>query len=197
MQYAIALTGGIGSGKSTVCSLLKLYGLTIIDADKIAKELLEGQKESIVYMFGNEYLNEDLSINRKKLANLIFNDKVAKEKLELFLHPKIRTKIREEALKLEEYKVPYIVDIPLFFETKAYSDIKYVAVVYAPRNIQKARVKARDNLSIDEIDLRLKAQIDIEDKNNMANFVIDNSLDLKHLQLEVEKFVQMIRNRSY
>ena len=191
-KYAIALTGGIATGKSTVCNILKLYGFSIIDADKIAHKVLEEQKKTISKIFGKEYI-KDNKVDRKKLAKLIFSDKDAKKSLEKLLHPLIKERIIEESLKLEKYKVPYIIDIPLFFETKNYP-IKRVMVVYAPKEIQLKRLMKREGLDEVEAKKRISSQIDIEEKKKLANFVIDNSKDLKHLQKEIEKFIQKVEN---
>lgn len=191
-EHAIALTGGIATGKSTVCNILKLYGFSIIDADKIAHEVLEEQKDKIAQIFGKEYI-KDGKVDRKSLAKLIFSDKNAKEKLEKLLHPLIKEKIEKESLKLEKYKVPYIVDIPLFFETKNYP-IKKVVVVYAPKDEQLKRLTQREGLSKEEAIKRLDAQMDIEEKKRLADYVIDNSKDLKHLQSEIEKFIEEVKN---
>lgn len=191
-EHAIALTGGIATGKSTVCNILKLYGFSIIDADKIAHKVLDEQKDKIASIFGKEYIKEN-KVDRKKLAKLIFNDKDAKKELEKLLHPLIKEKITEESLKLEKYKVPYIVDIPLFFETKNYP-IKKVLVVYAPKELQLKRLVEREGLSIDEAKKRIESQMDIEEKRELADFVIDNSKDLKHLQNEIDSFIQRIKD---
>jgi len=191
-EHAIALTGGIATGKSTVCNILKLYGFSIIDADKIAHEVLEEQKDKIAEIFGKEYI-KNKKVDRKSLAKLIFNDKKAKEKLEKLLHPLIKKRIEKESLKLEKYKVPYIVDIPLFYETKNYP-IKKVVVVYAPKEIQLKRLTQREGYSEEEAIKRIESQIDIEEKKRLADYVIDNSKDLKHLQKEIEKFIEKVKD---
>ena len=187
-EFAIALTGSIASGKSTVCSLLKLQGFAIIDADSEAHKILETKSDEISKLFGEEYINEG-KIDRKKLGNLIFNDKVKKVELENFMHPLIKEAIEKQSQKLETYKFPYIIDIPLFFETKNYN-IKRVAVVYAPKDIIIDRLIKREGISEIEAKSRLSLQIDIEKKKRGATYIIDNSKNLKHLQNEVENFVR-------
>ncbi|NWF67136.1 MAG: dephospho-CoA kinase [Campylobacterales bacterium] len=191
LNHAIALSGGIATGKSSVCTLLKLLGFSIIDADMVAKECLNEEKLAIKELFGDEYLIDN-QIDRKKLATLIFSDTFAKESLEKLLHPKIREKIFQKAKDLEKFKINYIIDIPLFFETNSY-DIKNVIVVYAPKEIQLDRMVKRDGFKYDEAILRLNAQLDIEDKRQKATFLIDNSKDLKHLQKEVDRCVEWIK----
>jgi len=191
LKSAIALTGGISSGKSTVCVFLKLLGFSIIDADSIAKECLNSSVDELKELFG-ENIFENGIVNRKKLAEIIFSDKLQKQKLENLLHPKIRAKIYEQALKLENYNIKYIIDIPLFFETKSY-DINRVIVVYTPKEVQLNRLVSRDKLSLKEANLRVDAQMDIEAKKELASFVIDNSKDLKHLENEVDRCINWIK----
>ena len=191
-KYAIALTGGIATGKSTVCNILKLYGFSIIDADEISHKVLEEQKEKIAKIFGKEYI-KDNKVDRVALGKLIFSDKNSKKLLENLLHPLIKKTIEKESLKIETYKVPYIIDIPLFFETKNYP-IKKVVVVYAPKKIQLKRLIKREELNEEEAKKRIEAQIDIEEKKKLADFIIDNSKDLKYLQSQIDEFVEKVKN---
>ncbi len=193
LPYAIALTGGIATGKSTVANLLKLYGFHIIDADEVAHKLLDEQHEAIAKLFGKEYV-QDGKVLRKALGALIFSDKSKKRELENLLHPLIRERIFDLAQRQERFKVPYFIDIPLFYETKAYH-ISPVVVVYAPKELQLSRLQKRDNLTLQEAQKRLDAQIDIEIKRKLCDYVIDNSKDLKHLQREIERFVDEIKER--
>ena len=193
LPYAIALTGSIATGKSTVCNLLKLYGLRIIDADEIAHKVLDEEASAIAHLFGKEYV-VDGRVDRKRLGKLIFNSKEQRLRLEKLLHPKIKAKILQEAKRQEHFKVPYIVDIPLFFETRNYPEIPKVAVVYAPKELQLQRLCKRERLSLEEAKKRIALQIDIEQKKRWANYLIDNSKDLKHLQNEVEKFVERLKD---
>ena len=190
-RYAIALTGGIASGKSTVCNLLKLYGLRIIDADAIAHETLARMRDEVHALFGDAILDAHGDIDRKALGRRIFSDSSARKTLEALLHPPIREAIEAEAKRHDRLGGPYIVDIPLFFETKHYP-IERVVVVYTPQPLQKARLMARDGLSDAEADARLRAQMDIEEKKRLATWVIDNSGNLKQLQQETERIFDEI-----
>ncbi len=191
LKNAYVLTGGIATGKSTVCSMLKEFGFFIIDADKIAKRELNNSKEEIWKIFGDKVF-ESGKLCRKKLADLIFSSLRDREKLNNLLHPKIKNSIYEEAHRQETFNKPYIIDIPLFFESGEY-ECKMSVVVYAPKEIQIKRLMKRDNLDKKDALKRLKAQIDIEIKKRRANWIIDNSKDLKHLQTEVEKFVKFVK----
>ncbi len=193
-KNAILLTGGIATGKSSVCNILKLHGFSIIDADKIAHEVLRENTKEIERLFGKEYL-KDGEVNRRKLGELIFSDKESKEKLENLLHPKIEEKIKKQALYLEGFKVPYIVDIPLFFETGERYNIKPVVVVYAPKELQIERLVKREGYGLSHAKDRVSSQIDIEEKKKRADFVIDNSKNLKHLQKEIDRFLDFLRGK--
>lgn len=190
-RYAVALSGSIGSGKSTVCSLLKLYGFEIIDADKIAKNCLEEQAKNVATLFGEEFVKDGV-VNRKALASLIFNDKNQKKVLEELIHPLVRSEISNIASVLDKKKKPYIVDIPLYFETRAYK-MPLVVVVYAPKEVIIQRVILRDSKSKEEVQKIVESQLDIELKREQADIVIDNSSDLKHLQEEVEGAISKIK----
>jgi len=190
-KYAIALTGGIATGKSTVASLLALNGMRVIDADTISHEILDESAVWVRDTFGEEYLN-GTKVDRTKLGTLIFADASKKKILEDFLHPKIRVEIEQRSIKQDSFKFPYLIDIPLFFEKSAY-DIKESVVVYTPSEIQLERFMKRNNYSQEESLRRINSQMPIEEKKKRATWVIDNSQNLKHLQKECEDFVEKIK----
>ncbi len=192
-KNAIALTGGIASGKSSVCSLLQMYGFKIIDADKVAHQILDMQVDKISNIFGKEYIKKK-KVDRKKLGSLIFANKLERLKLEALLHPLIKEEIQKQASFCESKNVPYIVDIPLFFENKNY-DIAEIVMVYCTKEQQLQRLVDRENLSKKEATDRISSQMSIDDKKSLSTFVIDNKKDLKHLQNEVENFVEYIRKK--
>lgn len=189
--YAIALTGGIATGKSTVASLLSLNGMRIIDADTISHEILDASLEWVKETFGEEYINGS-HVDRAKLGSYIFANPHAKKTLEDFLHPKIRAEIEKQSEKQDSFKFPYLIDIPLFFENGNY-DIKESVVVYTPADIQLERFMKRNDYSKEESLRRINSQMSIEEKKQRATWVIDNSKDLKHLQRECETFVDIIK----
>ncbi|MDN5125318.1 dephospho-CoA kinase [Aliarcobacter butzleri] len=186
-KNAIALTGGISTGKSTVCNLLKLHGFLTIDADKIAHKLLDENSSKIEEMFGKEYV-ENGKVLRKELGKIIFSNEENKLKLEALLHPLIKEEIIKESKIYEEQNKPYFVDIPLFFE-KMHYPISKSLVIYTPKELQIQRLMKRDNIGEKEAKLKISNQMDIEEKRKLANIVIDNSKDLKHLQNEVERVI--------
>ncbi len=191
-QYAIALTGSIATGKSTVANIFKDYGFKIIDADTISHTMLDAQHEKIAELFGEAYV-ENGKVMRKKLGALIFGDTYAKAKLEALLHPLIYDEIEREARLLDEKAKHYLVDIPLFFETNRYP-IKESIVVYVPKALQLERLMKRDGSSNIEAQRRIESQMNIEQKREKASYVIDNSKTLKNLQLECDRVRDILLN---
>lgn len=194
-EYMVAITGSIGTGKSLVTSMLKEHRFEVIDADKIAHEVLNNSIKEIGETFGEGYINSDKIVDRKKLGTLVFNDKKAKTKLENIIHKKIYDRIISSALNLEEKKKIYFLDIPLLFESKNRYDPKFICVVYTPENTQIKRVMKRDDINEEEAIKRVKSQIDIEIKKQNANFVIDNTKDKDHLIVEVESFLKKLKDK--
>ncbi len=189
-KHAIALTGGIATGKSTVCQMLNAKGFEIIDADKVAHNMLDLNAHAIASIFGEEYLI-DGKIDRSNLGKLIFSDEDKRKELEEFLHPLIRDEIVAESRVYEGKKVPYILDIPLFFESGKY-DIENVVLVYAPRELQLERLIKRSDLTLREALVRIDSQISIDKKRDLSKYIIDNSSDLTHLKIEVDRFLKEI-----
>ena len=174
------LTGGIGTGKSTVAKIFKDAGAIVIDADEIAKEAVKKGRPAwrkIVNHFGRNILLPDGEINRKQLADIIFNDARQKESLNQIVHP-IVFEETERILKEIEKKDPnsvVILDIPLLIESGMKRDLAEIIVVYIPEEIQIQRLMARDGLNLPEALARIRAQIPIEDKKSEASILIDNS----------------------
>ncbi len=189
-KYAIALTGGIATGKSTVIKLLSEQGFRIVDADKIAHEVLDAQHTEIGKMFGEALIHEG-KVDRKLLGEIVFSDVKRRKELEGLLHPLIYDKIAEVSAKLDKRAEPYIVDIPLFYEGGRYA-IEKVIVVYATREQQLERLMQRDGYSKKEALSRIEAQIDIEQKRENALYVINNSSNLKDLEFETKRVKEEI-----
>ena len=192
-EHAIVLTGGIATGKSTVSGILKTHGFEVIDADSIAKEILPLHVNEVEKIFGSRVVRDGV-IDRKALGAIIFNDKQEREKLNAFLHPLIREEIYQRSKILEEKQKPYIIDIPLYFESEGYQ-CKVVVVVYAPIEVQRKRLMIRENFTKEEAQKRIDAQISIEEKRVMADFLINNSFDRKFLDEEIEKFMKFVRGK--
>ncbi|RMG39388.1 MAG: dephospho-CoA kinase [Candidatus Dadabacteria bacterium] len=194
----VGLTGCIGSGKSTAAEILREHGAKIIDADLLAREVVapgsQGLSE-VINHFGKQYLTAAGELDRKKLAALVFNDQQKRAELEKILHPKIRElflKKLEETLRSNPGVIVYVV--PLLFESKlSREELNYTAVVYAPAEVCINRIMVRDGLSYKEAEKRLAAQMDIEEKRRLADYVIDNSGGIEELRNEIVGFLKKLR----
>ena len=182
-KYAVVLTGGIATGKSTVAKFFLSEGFNIIDADKIAHSILDLHQDKIAELFG-QHCVVDGKVARKELGKLIFANPSEKSRLEKLLHPLIFDEIERQSIELDTLKKRYIIDIPLFFESKGRYPIKDSIVVYTEPNIQLQRLMLRDGSTNIEAQQRIDSQLPIEEKRDLATYIIDNSKDLKNLHQE-------------
>jgi dephospho-CoA kinase len=183
-DYAVVLTGGIATGKSTVARWFVDAGWHVIDADAIAHEVLQQHHATIAERFGEAVVPDGI-VDRKALGAIVFGDAARRRELEVIVHPPIRATIERRAREQDRLAQPYLIDLPLFFERGTYP-IKRVLVVYAPREVQLQRLMERDGLDEASALQRLGAQDDIETKRARATWIIDNSGDLAQLQAECE-----------
>lgn len=175
----IGLTGGTGCGKTTVCSILKKYNAYIIDADKIAHSVIKKGKDAyiqIVDYFGNDILNDDKEIDRKKLGKIVFSDKEKLGYLTKTTHKYIVKEIEQLInTKKEENKYNYIViDAPLLIEANLHKIVDTVWIVYANLETRIQRLKARDNIEEEAVINRINSQTSFEENKKYADFVIFN-----------------------
>ncbi len=191
MRYAVALTGGIATGKSSVAEIFSTLGYDIVDADKVAHRLLDENADKIANIFGEKFVQNG-RVDRKALGSLVFADKAQRERLEGLMHPLIRDEILDISAKLDKKSRPYLIELPLFFETGAY-EIDNSILVYAPREMQLKRLMARNNLSEKEANDRIDSQMDIESKKAKAKYIIDNTKDMAHLNQECQRVDKLIR----
>lgn len=191
-KNAIVITGGIATGKSLVCDILKSKNFKIIDADEISHQILSQMGAEISQIFGSEFVKNG-KVDRKKLGNLVFNDKSKLKILENLLHPKIKAEILKTAIELEKENKPYFVDIPLYFESKNYPEFYKVLLVFAPKNLALKRLMKRNNLTENEALVRINFQLPVEKKQNLSNFIIDNSSNLDDLNAKIEAFLQNLK----
>ncbi|WP_148132946.1 dephospho-CoA kinase [Candidatus Formimonas warabiya] len=176
----IGLTGGIASGKSTVSSVLKELGALIIDADKVAREIvLPGSPawNEIVQEFGQAILQPDQNINRKELAGIIFRDQAARNKLNRITHPRIMDEIRKRinAGKRGNNYLMIVVDAPLLIELGMTAMVDEVWLTALPKDIQIMRLMEREGLPEWEAEKRIGAQMPLEEKKKFAHRIIDTS----------------------
>ena len=197
-MQVIGLTGGIATGKSTVCAILEDAGAVIIDADRIARKLVKKNLPAyrqIVDTFGESILRPDGEINRKALGDLIFNDPRKKQLLNKIVHPQV-AKETDRQLKHIEKSNPHalvILDIPLLLESGMHRDLSEVIVVYAPEHIQIKRLMERDHISQENAMARIRSQMPIEEKKKLATIVIDNSGTLERTRKQALDIFQRIK----
>lgn len=174
----IGLTGGIASGKSTVANMIKELKIPVIDADIIAREVVEiggPALGKIIDYFGREILNETGSLDRKKLGAIVFNNEEKRLVLNQIVHPAVRNRMNEKIEQQKEMDNKTIVlDIPLLFESKLTYLVDKVIVVYVDQEIQKQRLKFRDQFSEEEALARIASQIPLKEKLALADEVIHN-----------------------
>ncbi|MED1442387.1 dephospho-CoA kinase [Aeribacillus composti] len=193
MTMIIGLTGGIASGKSTVSEMLKKRGIPVIDADLIAREVVEVGKKAyteIVNAFGKEILNEDLTINRARLGSIVFQNEDKREKLNSIVHPEVRLEMkrRQEQLISEGAKA-VVLDIPLLFESNLKHLVDKVIVVYTEEKNQLERLMKRNNFSKKEALSRINAQMPLKEKVKFADAVINNDGTLEETEQQLENIL--------
>ncbi|MCO4844801.1 MAG: dephospho-CoA kinase [Sulfurovum sp.] len=193
-KYAIVLTGSIATGKSSTVKLLEASGFHIIDADKIAHQILDEQHQAIADMFGEECVKEE-KVDRKALGAIVFADSSKRKELEALLHPLIYEEIERLSIDQDRLGKPYFIDIPLFFEGGRYP-IKKSLVVYTTKEQQLERLMQREGYTKEEALNRIETQIPVEQKRKLATYVIDNSGTLTQLEKECERVKEEILNDS-
>ncbi len=191
MTLLIGLTGGIGTGKSTVCKLFAERGIAVIDADAVAKELValdQPALQAIVQEFGKGIIDAKGRLRRDRLRSIVFSDPERRKRLEKLLHPLI---LEEMLSRANRAGGPYcILCIPLLVETDQSSAVDRVLVVDAPQALQIQRVMERDHLTIDEIKAIMHAQASREDRLEAADDVIMNASDMTKLAEQVNALHQ-------
>lgn len=190
----VGLTGGIGSGKSTVTDYLISKGFPVLDADKIAREIVLPGSEMLIRLasvFGNQILLEDGRLNRKMLADMVFSDQEKKRTLDGLMHTRILELIHDKILQFREEKVVFI-DAPLLFETGLDQSTDEIWVIDADDETRIKRIMDRDGLEREEILKRISAQMSRDEKNLRADVILDNNGDQETLYRQVDKLLKNI-----
>ena len=188
----IGLTGGIGSGKSEVSNFLQSWGAYIFDADKESKNIinnnLEAQKE-IIKEFGSDVIDPNQTINRQKLARIAFQDEFHQQTLNAIIHPYVFKRINNsfEKIKIENNHNCFVVDAALIYESGADTHMDYVIVVSSLISHRTERVMSRNNITREDFLKRVSLQWPEEDKENMADYIIQNNSNLESLEKEAKK----------
>ncbi len=194
----VGLTGGIGSGKSTVARMLKDEGAYVIDFDYLARLVVEPDKPAwrdIIDYFGPEILSPDRSLNRSALAKIIFSEDKSRKVLEGFTHQRIFEE-RDDLVKAIKKKDPnavVIIDFPLLFELGLSKKFDKVILVFVSRDVQLERVIKRDGLPREEVERRLNAQIPIEEKKFLSDYIIDTNGSLNDTRDQVRKVTHELK----
>ncbi|NMA90819.1 MAG: dephospho-CoA kinase [Amphibacillus sp.] len=195
MTKVLGLTGSIATGKSTVTQLFIRENIPIIDADQISHQVIEPNQrayQQVLRAFGDDILSSDQKINRKKLAELIFNDKAKRDLLNQIVHPIIIDQLIEERDRLiSEGHALVVLDIPLLYELNLTNLVDKVIVVYTTRKTQLDRLMHRDQLTKLEAEQRINSQISIEEKKQKADYVIDNN---GTKEVTAEQFEQLLNS---
>ena len=193
----IGLTGGTGSGKSVVSRSLAAAGAVIVDADKIAHEIIlkgEPAYQEIIEYYGTGILDEEGNIIRKKLGEIVFNDKEKLAFLNQCTHKYITAEVKNQiaAAKEEGTAAAVIVDAPLLLEAKLETVCDIVWVVYADPEVRAQRVMARDGITYELAKARIANQKSWDEYKQAADAVIDNSKDLAHLEGQLEEILKTL-----
>ncbi len=201
MSLRIGLTGGIACGKSTVAAMFEKLGAHILDADLIARELVEpGQPAlaAIVQQWGSQYLCPDGSLDRQRLRALIFTDPYAKQWLEALLHPQIRSTLimRSQSLQASLPQAVLVWVVPLLMESKYQSLVDQTLVVDCPSSLQMERLRARPGWGSGQIQAVLAAQYGRAERNAEADHVMVNDGDFESLQKAVYAYWQSLHKSA-
>lgn len=197
----VGVTGGIGSGKSTVCAAFERHGIPTIDTDQVAREVVMPGTDglaAVVAEFGPGVLAADGTLDRPALRRIVFADPERRVVLEALLHPRIRARVREH---LAAVATPYcLVGIPLLTERSGHGYLDRVLVVDCPEEIQIARVMSRDKLTASEVAAIMGSQASRQERLAIADDVVTNTSDLTaiHAQVDIlhDRYLELARNRN-
>ncbi len=194
----VGLTGGIGSGKSTVARAFGSLGIGWVDADDVAREVVmpgEPALAAIREHFGNDVLHADGTLNRAALRSIVFDNPVERKWLESVTHPRVRERILVHLERLQRQS-PYVLLVsPLLFESGQDKLVDRTVVVDVPLELQLSRTRARDDVSEAQVHAILAAQLPREERLTKANDVIDNSGDHASMMQQVTQLDQHYRNK--
>jgi dephospho-CoA kinase len=192
MTKIIGLTGGIGSGKSTVANFIASKGIPVYIADEEAKKIMENAdvKQRIQNLFDESVLNADETLNRKKIGELVFNSPEKLKQLNAIVHPEVHHHFKNWVKKHE--KSPFIIkEVAILFETGGNKQCDKVILITAPEEIRIERAMKRDNLTKTEILVRIKNQLPESKKKEMSDFVIEN-IDLSNTFLKIDEILKIL-----
>ncbi|MFT6898860.1 MAG: dephospho-CoA kinase [Paraglaciecola sp.] len=195
-QFVVGLSGGIGSGKTTVSNMFAKLGVQIIDADVIARQVVQPDSPAlatIIDKFGPQLLDPDGNLDRRKLRDIVFSHSAAKQWLNGLLHPLIQQQMQQQTRQAKS--IYCILSVPLLVENQSYKTVDRVAIVDVPENLQRSRTINRDAASETQINAIMASQATRQQRLEVADDVIDNSGDEAALSAQVyqlhQRYVQM------
>lgn len=197
----IGLTGGIATGKSTVSEMFRKRGAIVLDADQIAREVVEPGTEGarrIRERFGASFFDSEGRLDRAALGQLVFRDEQARKDLSRLLHPLIVEELKKRSQEAQRHDPQAIViwDVPLLIESRLTNLVEKVIVVYIPESLQLRRLMTRNHFSEEEAWRRIRAQLSIEEKKKYADYVIDNSGSIENTERQVDRLWNYLRSRN-
>jgi dephospho-CoA kinase len=193
----VGLTGGISSGKSTVAKILERLGAAIVNADVLSREVVEPGQDAwkdIVATFGPDVLQPDQTLDRQKLRNLIFNNPDARKQLEAIIHPRVRALAEQRIREHTAAGFAVVVyEVPLLFEGNIHEWLRPVILVGCDVDVQRRRLEQRDQLDSATAQKHIDAQMSLEDKRRLADYVIENNGTLADLERQVREVLTRIQ----
>lgn len=198
-MIVFGLTGNTGTGKTTVADALRRHGIPVVDADRIAREIVrpgEPALDEIIAAFGEEYVDERGELRRQKLGRLVFGDSHARARLESIMHPRIAVRARELLDGHAADGAPMAVyDSAILVETGLAKAFSALIVVYAEPQQQLERIMARDKLSRADAQQRIDAQMPLAEKVRVADYVVENSGSVDELEHQISGLIRWMRGR--
>lgn len=197
----VGLTGGVATGKSTVAQMFKRFGAVVIDADQLARDMVQPDRpawRAIVRSFGKGVLNPDRTIDRHALGAIVFHDKSKLRRLERIIHPRVareRARLARQAARKDPRTV-VVYDVPLLFEAGVDKRVDKIIVVTADQETQIARLKKRNSLSRSQALRRIRSQMPLARKIRRADVVLDGTRSRSSLRAQVRKLYRSLRHSA-
>ena len=190
----LGLTGGIGTGKSTVANMLKEKGIPVVDTDLISREVIEYPEiiEKIKLEISNEVFDFNNKLDRKKISEIVFENQEKLKKLNEIMHPEILKKMWDEVEELKKNHKIIVVDVPLLFEINMEKEVDKILLIYASKEIQLKRIMERDGRTREEAVKIISSQMPLYKKREKSHYIIQNNDSLEKLEKNLDKIVQKL-----